>query len=192
MRHRLTLIVFFLTIAAPATAQADWLLTPFAGINFGGSTAGEKVNYGASLAFMGAGILGFEVDFGFAPNFFEPDPDPFDLVGDSNVTTLMVNLVGGIPIGGQTGGGVRPYVSGGVGLLKTNVDSPDGFFSVHNNDFGVNVGAGVTGFFNDHIGVRGDLRYFRNLTDPEEDNEFDIDFGGFNFWRGTAGVVFRF
>ena len=40
--------------------------------------------------------------------------------------------------------------------------------------------------------MRGDLRYFRNLTDPEEDNEFDIYFGGFNLWRGTAGVVFRF
>ena len=68
----------------------------------------------------------------------------------------------------------------------------DDLFDVANNDFGVNVGAGVIGFFNDHVGLRGDIRYFRSLQDPEEDNEFDIDFGTFDFWRGTVGVTFRF
>jgi len=28
------------------------------------------------------------------------------------------------------------------------------------NDFGINMGAGVVGFFSDHVGVRGDVRYF--------------------------------
>ena len=64
-------------------------------------------------------------------------------------------------------------------------------FEVNNNQFGVNVGVGAFGFATDHVGFRGDLRYFRALTDPEEDNEFDIDFGSFNFWRGTVGVTFR-
>ncbi len=85
-----------------------------------------------------------------------------------------------------------PYVSGGAGLLRTSVSDVDDFFSVSNNNFGINAGAGLTVFFSDNVGLRGDIRYFRSLQDPEEDNEFDIDFGGFDFWRATAGVTFRF
>ena len=36
------------------------------------------------------------------------------------------------------------------------------------------------------------MRYFRNLTDPEPDNEFDVDLGSFSFWRATGGLVIRF
>ena len=43
------------------------------------------------------------------------------------------------------------------------------------------------GFFTDNFGVRGDVRYFRNFGDHEADNEFDIDFGDFSYWRGTGG-----
>ncbi len=69
---------------------------------------------------MGAGIFGFEVDFGYAPNFFESTEGDADFdYGDSNVTTLMANVILGIPIGGQTGLGIRPYVSGGVGLIRS-------------------------------------------------------------------------
>ncbi len=54
------------------------------------------------------------------------------------------------------------------------------------------AGAGAMGFFSNNLGVRGDVRYFRNVGDPEADNEFDIDFGSFSFWRGTGGLVLRF
>ena len=40
---------------------------------------------------------------------------------DSNVMTFMGNLVIGIG-----GGPVRPYVVGGVGLIRSAVDGPDG------------------------------------------------------------------
>src|SRR5688500_4026061 len=123
--------------AAPTQASADWLFTPYLGATFGGSanigTGGEdfgdeferKVNYGASLAWMGEGKVGFEVDFGYSPNFFSvsPDDDDFDLIGDGNVTTLMANLIIGAPIAG-----VRPYASGGVGLIKSSVDDAGDFF----------------------------------------------------------------
>jgi hypothetical protein len=55
----------------------------------------------------------------------------------------------------------------------------------------VNIGGGVQGFFNDRIGLRGDLRYFRSLADDEPDDEFDLAFSDFDFWRGTVGVTFR-
>jgi hypothetical protein len=62
---------------------------------------------------------------------------------------------------------------------------------VTNDEFGINIGGGAMGFMTDNIGFRGDLRYYRALTDPEPDNEFDIDFGDFDFWRATAGITFR-
>ena len=52
-------------------------------------------------------------------------------LGDSNVTTFMANLILGVPVGGQTGGGVRPYVVGGVGLLRSNISGQHVFQRSH-------------------------------------------------------------
>src|SRR3982750_1013905 len=129
-------LVTIASMAAPSKASADWIVTPFFGWNFngtadvngtGGSSFGnqleKKIDYGVSLASMGAGVVGFEVDFGYSPNFFEggtASNNSFDFTNDSNVTTLTANAIVGIPIGGQRGGSVRPYVLGGVGLFGPN------------------------------------------------------------------------
>jgi hypothetical protein len=130
--------------ATPRAASADWLLTPFAGVTFGGDTTdGQHATFGGSFAYMGQGAIGFEVDFGYAPEFFSADDNGIDLFSDANVTTAMANIIVGIPIGGTSGGGARPYVSGGAGLIRTHISDAEDFFDVSNNDFGVNVGAGV-------------------------------------------------
>ncbi|MBA3406407.1 MAG: outer membrane beta-barrel protein [Gemmatimonadaceae bacterium] len=194
-----------MSAAGPAKASADWLFTPFIGSNFGGTaTINEsgtdfedeferRVNFGASLAWMGAGIAGFEVDFGYAPNFFEETKGDSNFgFGESNVTTLMGNVVVGAPIGGTSGVSFRPYAVGGVGIIKTQVGGPDDLFDVSKNNFGFNAGGGVTGFFTDNVGIRGDLRYFRSLQDNEPDGDVDIAVSDFKFWRGSVGVTFRF
>ena len=190
--------------ATPERASADWLFTPFIGSNFGGkANFGDfndfddeferRVNFGASLGWMGNGIVGAEVDFGWSPNFFENTVGDSNFAfGDSNVTTLMGNLIVGAPIGGQSGPGLRPYASGGVGLIRSRVDGGDFFDDLNTNDFGFNVGAGVHGFFSDNVGIRGDIRYFRSLQDNEPDDEFDLAVSDFDFWRATVGVTFRF
>jgi opacity protein-like surface antigen len=99
--------------------------------------------------------------------------------------------MGSLLIGGGMGQRGHVYASVGGGLLKTRVAGVDDFFDVSNTDFGVTAGVGAIGFFSDNVGLRGDVRYFRNLGDPEPDNEFDIDFGEFSYWRATAGVAFR-
>lgn len=76
-------------------------------------------------------------------------------------------------------------------MLKRELGSIDELFPVDNSQFGVNLGVGAIGFAGDHIGFRGDLRYYRSLEDPDEDNELDIGLGTFGFWRGTVGVTFR-
>jgi opacity protein-like surface antigen len=190
--------------ATPERASADWLFTPFIGSNFGGkANFGDfndfddeferRVNFGASLGWMGNGIVGAEVDFGWSPNFFENTVGDSDFAfGDSNVTTLMGNLIVGAPIGGQSGPGIRPYASGGLGLIRSRVDGGDFFDDLNTNDFGFNVGAGMHGFFSDNVGIRGDIRYFRSLQDNEPDDEFDLAVSDFDFWRATVGVTFRF
>jgi opacity protein-like surface antigen len=183
-------------------------VTPFVGWNFKGAadlngTGGnvienkfeQKLDYGVSLAGMGGGIFGFELDFGYSPNFFETDTgtnNDFRFTNDSNVTTLTGNAIIGIPIGGQHGGSVRPYVVGGVGLIRSNVQDAGQLFDVNTkNDFGFDVGAGIMGFFTTNIGLRGDVRYFRSFS-GSEDNIAGIGLSDFNFWRGSLGVSFKF
>lgn len=200
-----TILAFMVSAAVPARASADWLFTPFVGFNWGGSANFGDVGdfddefekrgtFGASLAYMGAGAIGFEVDFGFSPNFFENTTGGGDFqFGDSNVTTLMANLTLGAPIGGQSGPGIRPYVSGGAGIIKSRIsDAGDFFDDIESTDLGINVGAGIAGFFTDNIGLRGDVRYFRSLQDNEPDGDVDFGLSDFRFWRGSVGLTFRF
>jgi opacity protein-like surface antigen len=199
----LVLIIFG---AAPSKVSADWLLTPFVGMNFGGSATfndalgdfedefEKRGTFGASLAWMGAGAIGFEFDFGYTPNFFETTEGDFDFdYGDNNLTTLMANIIVGAPFGGQTGGGIRPYASGGIGIMRSRItDAEDLVDDLSASDLGFNVGGGVSGFFNDRVGLRGDIRYFRQLQDDEDDDDFDLSVGDLRFWRASLGVIFRF
>jgi opacity protein-like surface antigen len=186
-----------LTVAAvaaicllPSTARADILLTPFAGLTFGGVTDTTRGMFGVAASFTAGGIAGLDLDFGYSPSFFGDDDDADLFDPDTNMITLMANLRLAAPLGGTEGPGVRPYVSGGVGLLRTQVDATDLFEGITSNSWGVNVGAGVNGFFNDNVGMQGEIRYFRSFDDFLED--FEVDLGSFDFWRGSVGVTFRF
>lgn len=192
MLKRCALIAALSLVLLPASAGADWLFTPAIGSTFGGNAKDrEHVTYDMSIGWMGAGVIGWEADIGFTPKFFESSNDSFALSGRDNVLNAMANVLVGVPIGGQRGGGFRPYVTAGVGVLQQKVGETSDAFHVNNSDFGFNAGVGAMGFFSDHVGLRGDLRYLRSFVDPNEDNEFDIGVGKFDFWRGTAGVTFR-
>jgi opacity protein-like surface antigen len=199
-------IAAVVSILAPRPASADWTLTPFVGWNFGGSadintgssrsntssTFERKLDYGASLATMGRGAVGFEVDFGYSPNFFETSTPPsgfFKFTPDSNVTTLMGNVL----IGGHSGP-VRPYVVGGVGLIRTKLQDFNQVFSVNSkNDFGLDVGGGLMGFFSRNVGLRGDVRYFRGFRGTSDSsNPSGIALSDFKFWRGSLGLSLKF
>jgi opacity protein-like surface antigen len=175
---------------SPALAQVT--ISPFAGVNFSGDTTENKWVYGGTFGF--GGNVGFEIDFGYAPNFFGDSDDFGDLDGKFNITTLMFNIRFG---GNPSHSGVAPFISGGGGLMRSSVSSPaDLFDDVSRNDFSFNVGGGLQCFFSDHFGMRGDLRYFRNLTDEGDDGFLldprDFDLGDFTYWRGTVAVTFRF
>jgi opacity protein-like surface antigen len=192
MLKKCVMVAALALLLAPASAQADWLFTPNIGGGFGGDASGrEHLTYGATIGWMGAGIFGWEADFAYTPEFFESEDTDLDFIDNSNVTSFMANAVIGIPVGGQRGPGFRPYFTAGAGILSRSVQSDDDLFEVNNNEFGFNLGVGAMGFATDHVGFRGDVRYYRSLEDPDEDNEFDIGVGNFDFWRATAGVTFR-
>ncbi len=185
MRTILVASAFALVLAWPASARADVFLTPYAGVNFAGSTIDKRTNVGASLTWLGSRGLGLEVDMGFIPDFFAPKDLDLDLLGDNSVTTLMGNIVFG-----RGGGGIQPYVSAGAGLMRSQVGSFGEFFDATDNGFGVNAGAGVR-VGGGRLSLRGDVRYFRNISEVDETILEDV-LGDFSFWRATAGLAIRF
>lgn len=181
------LAMFVLVPAAPA--RADVVLTPYVGSLFGGDLSGNKAAYGASAAFMGGGIFGVELGFNYAPKFVSASVSNDDIAQMS----LMGNLIVGIPIGSSDQAGhVRPYVTGGAGLFRVTSQESQFFDRVNSNDFAVNVGGGVMAFFSEHIGLRGDVRYFRTLNDSDPDGGVDFDLGDLNFWKWDVGAAFKF
>lgn len=182
----LVLTCLVATLWGPVEARADGYVSPWAGVNFGNDQAEGDWAFGVNAGAMGAGIIGGELDFGFAPDFFGESVD-------NHVLNLMGNLIIGIPVGGTSGPGIRPYVTGGLGLIRTSIASgAPGIDNFATNDFGYNLGVGAMGFFNDHFGLRGDVRYYRTLNEDTGGNELiDFDLGAFDFWRASVGVVIR-
>lgn len=173
-----------LALGLPGTAAADVVLTPYAGATFGADAEESSAQYGAAVGFLGD-LVGFEVDASYTPDFFDfAGPDR-----DTNVTTLMGNLMLGPKFGDNDH---RLYVSTGAGLMKTRVQDVDDFFDVDRNHWGMNAGGGVIVNLGQRVGLRGDVRWFRDLQDDEADNEFDVDFGNFEYWRGVGALSFRF
>jgi len=181
-------------VLAPVQARADGWIVPWIGSAFGSSIDNGRGTFGVGAGGMGAGVIGGEVDFGYNPSFFGTKTD----FGNNSVIDLMGNVIVGIPFGGTRGAGVRPYVLGGAGLIRTQIDGARGtnFFTPSSSDnmFGWDAGAGVMGFFSDHVGLRGELRYLRGTHDMNASTGINsIDFNGnkLHFWRPSIGVVFR-
>jgi opacity protein-like surface antigen len=184
MTHRMrsAFLLAALWFAIPAPAFADGLFTPWLGVNFANAPAEGRTSFGFSVTGMAGGVIGGEFDFGYSPNFFGDEEDGF---GSNNVLTMVGNLVVGIPLGGSQGFGVRPYVTGGIGLIRSKADLLE--LEVSSNDFGINAGGGVYVFFGDRLGLRGDLRYFRaGLGDIDF-----LDTDNVDFWRASIGLTIR-
>ena len=206
---RAMLVGMFMGIAA-LPARADWLVTPYLGVVFGGAANSftlndlddefeQRINLGGSVSFLHNGRFGFEVDYSVAPNFFQftGGTNNFDILDlNSSVQTLMGNAVIS-----RSHGAFRPYLVGGVGTIRVTLNSAsDVLGDLHSNDTGYNLGGGAHLFFGQHFGLRGDVRYFRGLEplddeDPSTDDDFfDQQFTkeDFKFWRATLGVTFKF
>jgi hypothetical protein len=175
-----------IALASASMARADGFISPFAGVNFANNSGGGRGNLGADLGVMGGGVIGGELDFGYYPNFFGSAGN----FGSNSVADVMGNLIIGVPAGGTHGPGVRPYAVGGLGLMRSRTTDPLG--NGHStNDLGFDIGAGVMGYFSNKVGLRGDVRYFRDVHDTSTVGAASAGFGQFHFIRASIGVVFR-
>ena len=188
---RIGLALLFLIAAAPDT-RAQSYISPLVGYDFGGDsvcaqlTGCEKkqLNWGVGLGRLGT-IFGYETDFGYTKDFYGTAP---------GVTSSMLTVMGNVMLVPNVGP-VRPYALAGFGLIRSQVNVSSGSIIGENgnNDVGWDVGGGVFIFFGEHLGVRGDIRYFHSFEEfrvvglPLGDTDTDVDFG-----RASAALVLKF
>src|SRR5260370_37966971 len=171
-------------------AQSYGHVVPWASTQAGRGFETGRAGVGVAAGGMGDGIVGGEVDFGYSPSFFGTQND----FGNNTVINLMGNLVVGAPIGRTLGANVTPYGTFGLGLLRTQIDGGTiAKVSSSNNMFGWDAGGGLMGFFNEHVGLRGDVKYLRGFQNTNTGvTTIDLNGSGqLHFWRASIGVMFR-
>src|SRR6218665_251994 len=140
MRRLLTAAACAFVVCAPCTANAEILLTPFAGVSFL-ADGDEKFVYGASLSF--GGLIGVEGELA-RTNVADQRLLGSTVNLETTLTTGMVNLMVKLPVGP-----VHPYVTGGLGVIRVSgeVEAPVlGELQLGGSEFGVNFGGGGIGF----------------------------------------------
>jgi opacity protein-like surface antigen len=180
-------LLFSLATTRPAEAQA--FISPFIGYDFSGDSGCPEIsgcedkhaNFGVSIGSLG-NVFGTELEFAYVPDFFGEIP---------GVSSSVLSLMGNVMLAPKLGP-AQPYGLVGLGLLKTRTElTTAGLLESSNNHFGWNIGGGLIIFAGEHIGVRGDLRYFHAFQDleilgiPIADNKLDIG-------RASAGLVLKF
>jgi hypothetical protein len=200
---RILTLLGILTVSVPAAASADWQIAPFLGLTFQGDTSINDPEGGAgnvhwhiggAVTLLGAGPFGVEGLAVYTPGFFETD-EPTPLATNSRSFALMGNFVLATPRSWNEYG-LRPYVSGGMGLLHGSYNYPvEELQGVRANLLGYNVGGGAIGFLTDRAGLRFDLRYFGTLNPREtQPGDVAISFGPvrISYWTAGVGVVFKY
>jgi opacity protein-like surface antigen len=188
LRVGVVAVIVGLGLATPSFAQG--FISPFIGYNFGGDAGCPEVttcedknlNLGVSVGTLGS-VLGAELEFGYANDFFGDTPGL-----SSNVLTLMGNVMLAPRFGPA-----QPYALVGLGLIKTHADlNASDLLDTDNNHFGWDIGGGLMVFFSQHVGVRGEIRYFHAFQDLDGIITFLGESTKLDFGRAAAGLVFRF
>ena len=169
-----------LLLVAPGVAQADGIFTPFVGASFGNDQSDKVRTAGLSLAAMAGGVFGFELDFGRTGTTSTAS----SFLVDSRITTVTGNIILGVPIKA-----VRPYALAGLGWIRTEAGVSVGAIT-KSDGLGIDVGAGLMGFFTERVGARVDLRYFRTVSTG--DNFLDFELEDTSYWRWSVGLALRF
>lgn len=185
-----------IVVALPCAAAAEWHFVPAIGTTFNGKTslvdlehATDKAhrNLGGSVALLGGGILGAEGLFVWTPGFFQAGDQ--DLIRKSRVVEVMGNVVLTTPRR-WTEYTLRPFVSGGFGLIDVLSADVSEALPVPVRLASYNIGGGAIGFFSHRAGVRFDLRYHSSISRTDE-GPVAIGPVYFGYMTATVGVVLR-
>ena len=189
-----------LAFAFPQSAAAEWHFTPMVGTTFFIKTnlldpdaVTDQIhrNFGGSVALLGSGILGAEGLVVWTPGFFTGDKG---LVEGSRSIAAMGNVVVTTPRR-WTEYSLRPFVSGGFGLIHVSQTQVAKVFPFNSNIPAFNIGAGAIGFLSKRTGLRFDLRYYGGLgrvdNPPEEPVAIAGEPGYIGYMTASIGVVLR-
>ena len=198
---RIRCLALALSLLAPVPVAAEWQVRPYIGFTFGGETTfvdtekaiGTKnAVVGVSAGWLGE-IIGLEGDFGRAPGFFQTDepavPDAELLT--SAVTTLTGNVVIALPAR-MAGYGLRPYFSGGAGLMHIDTLTRLQLLDIHRTLPTLSLGGGVTGFVTNRVGLSWDVRRLSTLRGEGETLGNSLGRERLSFWRATMAVALRY
>lgn len=174
-------------------------MTPMLGLTMLGSTTlsdpqaatdQRHWNFGGSVSWLSRGILGAEALAVWTPGFFERDDVQVPGIRSSRTVSLMANVVVTAPQR-WTEYSLRPYVSGGLGLMHiAKTDEPEGLFTVDLNVAGFNVGGGAVGFLSERVGLRFDIRY-HGVLNPSDQGPISIGDANLRYVTTSVGLVFR-
>jgi hypothetical protein len=182
--------------AVPAWAQSGWVVTPFLGAKFGGTTSivdldlaasSTKTTFGVATARLTPGVVGMEAEFAYVPGYFD---DPHQ----RNVTSsYVIDLSGAVLLtvpSNVTKGGLRPYASLGLGAIHADAQDVLNIFRVRRTVPAFSLGVGAIGLLTNTIGVRFDVR---NLHSFAQDDRTKVIIGKqISYWRFSIGIVRRF
>jgi hypothetical protein len=190
-----------LGLLLPGRAAAEWHFSPSLGITFAKEAnffldpdrAMERRNrnVGVTVSRLGAGIFGVEGSVTWTPSFFEGQSVVEREQDSSNrAVTMMANVVLTTPRL-WTEYSLRPFVSGGLGLM--HLRGAELVFPLSADFTGFNIGVGAIGFLSDRTGVRFETRYYSTLGRKDVDPLITDDAGPFHLRYMTAsiGVVIR-
>lgn len=206
----LSAVALMFSLAASANAQVtqvdldvdepilinEWILSGSVGGALDSGTADdESWAYEATVGYLRNGIAGLEFLANFAPDFEAENR----FLTRPTVNSYMFNGIVGAPLGDE--GSWKPYFSAGLGVMTLDSqlfdESPgdvaaEDFFETDDNQFAVNIGAGIMGFA-DHVGFRADVRYFADAegdnVDPDKPELIGLH--DVNFWRANVGLALR-
>ena len=181
------LCTLFLLFAALPARAGEWHFTPSLGVTFAGSTTlydaqlgtgKTHFTFGGMVSRFGDGVIGVEGVVVYTRHFFEfagprdpgaPAPVP---IAKSYALSATGDVILTVPKR-WTEYFLRPYVSGGFGLLRVvSIDQPASpgtasLLPVTANMPGFTIGGGAIGFVSQGTGFRVDVRYHGGLRrDP--------------------------
>lgn len=204
---RVLALTGLLLAAFPVASSAEWQIAPFLGYAFNGATtlidledatAERHWNFGGSTTLLGDGPLGVEGYFVYTPGFFQREGGG-TVVGRDVVSSYTFALMGNVVLTTPRRWneyGLRPYVSGGMGLLRVSAKDQLNVLPIRLNLLGMNLGGGAVGFLSDRVGVKFDIRYFRKIQGPDvETLEVPVSAGEpirFRFFTASFGLVLKY
>ena len=195
MRQAICTLTLLIASVLPAPAQAQFTVTPFAGVSLAGQTgfvdleqtAGDlEAVYGAAVGWRitRRWTIGFEG--GLMPQFLKGDGQ---LVERGRLTSLLASVDYAFwPRSSSPG--LQLLLTGGAGAVRVEIDDVLGAFTASSTLPAGHVGVGMLIPLGNRLRLRSDVRYVRSTFEPGGRAAFDEEH--VSFWRVTSGFAIEF